>query len=706
MRQLGKRLAAVLTLTALSACQFPALNLAANAPAPTDVDWAVYNGDAGGTHYSALNQIDTANVSTLKVAWRFDSGDAFDGSEMEGNPLIVHGRLYFTSPKGRLFCLDAATGQQQWVYDPAHGEAVATKQRLRGVSFWSDGVDERILFTFKGHLIAVNARTGQDYTSFGDRGSVDLRLGLDRDPSSISVGVVSPGIVYKDLIVLGSTGNTPGHVRAYDVRSGQLRWIFHTIPHPGEFGYGTWPKDAWKTAMGANAWSGVTLDAERGIVYLPLGSAGMADKDFYGADRPGDNLFGTSLVALDAATGKRLWHFQLVRHDLWDRDPPTPPTLVTVRRDGKDIPAIAQITKSGVVFVLNRVTGESLFPLTDVPVIASDVPGETIAPGQRLPALPEPFARQALTEDILTQRTPAAHAAVLAQYNQVRHRGPFDPPSLQGTILFPGMDGGGEYGGAAWDPDTGILYINANEMAWTMRLKPRPAKIAGTSGAAVYANACASCHGDDRAGSPPEFPSLIGVAKRLNADQITRQIHDGGGRMPAFGGALSAEEVAAVAGFISDDAAKVAPAYPSTENDDYVFDGYHRFLDPDGYPAVAPPWGTLSALDLNSGQYLWRQPLGAYPELNDPTTGSENYGGAVVTRGGLLFIAATIYDNQFRAFDKKTGKLLWQTTLPASAIATPAAYAVAGRQYIVVEVGGGKNPKVKTTGEVIAYALP
>lgn len=698
-----KKFAALLVCAALVSCQSPKLDLSADR---SGADWPVYHGNPHGTHYSTLDQINTENVKDLKVAWRFDSGDGFQGGDMEGNPMVVGGRLFFVSPKGRLFCLDGATGAQKWVFDPAYGEPV-TRARLRGLAYWSDGHDERILFTFRNQLIAVGAATGKTIAGFGDKGAVDLRQNLDRDPNSVSVNVVSPGVVYKDTIIIGSTGNTPGHVRAYDVRTGKLRWTFRTIPHPGEYGYDTWPEDAWKTAMGANAWSGFTLDPERGIVYLPLASAGMGDKDFYGADRHGDNLFGTSIVALDAKSGKRLWHFQLVKHDLWDRDPPTPPTLVTVRRDGKDIPALAQITKAGVVWVLDRTTGESLFPVKDVPVFASTVPGEQIAATQRLPAAPEPFARQRLTEDMLTQRTPSANAAARAHLAKSSNRGPFDPPSLQGTILFPGMDGGGEYGGAAWDPDTGVLYINANEMAWTMKLKPRVKAADGqVSGAAVYANSCASCHGDDRKGSPPEFPALFGVSKRLSADQITKQVRDGAGRMPAFGAALSAEELKAVVAYISDDTVKVAPDYPSTAADDYAFDGYHRFLDPEGYPAVAPPWGTLNALDLNTGKYLWRIPFGEYPELADKTTGSENYGGAVVTRGGLLFIGATIYDNKFRAFDKKTGKLLWETTMPTSSIATPATYSVGGKQYVAVAAGGGKNPKVKPGGEIIVYSLP
>lgn len=698
-----KKWAALLLCAALASCQTGAVQQAAVHDRSGD-NWPVYHGNPHGTHYSTLDQINTSNVKDLKVAWRFESGDGFSGGDMEGNPLVVDGRLYFVSPKGRLFCLDAVTGAQKWVHDPANGQPV-TRARLRGVAYWKDGKDERILYTFRGKLIAVDARSGQTFADFGEGGAVDLRNDLGRDPNSVSVHVVSPGVVYQDLIVIGTTGNTPGHVRAYDVRTGKLRWIFRTIPHPGEYGYDTWPEDAWKTAMGANAWSGLTLDPERGIVFLPLASAGMGDKDFYGADRHGDNLFGTSLVAVDANTGKRLWHFQLVKHDLWDRDPPTPPTLVTVRRDGKDIPAVAQITKAGVVFVLDRLTGESLFPLQEIKGFPSTVPGEQAAASQRLPLMPEPFARQRLTEDILTQRTPAANAAARAHLAKSSNRGPFDPPSLEGTILFPGMDGGGEYGGASYDPETGVLYINANEMAWTMTLKPR-IKTAGTSGAAVYANACASCHGDDRKGSPPEFPALFGVSKRLTADQMTQQIHDGAGRMPGFGGSLSDEEIKAVVAFISDDTVKPAPEWPVVDNDDYVFGGYHRFLDPDGYPAIAPPWGTLNALDLNSGQYLWRIPFGEYPELNDKTTGSENYGGAVVTKGGLLFIGATIFDNKFRAFDKRTGALLWETTMPASSIATPATYAVGDKQYIAVAAGGGKNPKAAPRGEIIVYSLP
>lgn len=680
-------------------------------------DWPWYHGNPHGTHYSTLDQINNDNVNNLKVAWTFDSGDAFgeggNQSDMQSNPLIIRGSFYFVSPKGRLFCLNAATGEKKWVFDPAFGEAINTRQRLRGVSYWRDGDDERILFTFRGLLMAVDAKTGALIKTFGRNGSVDLREGLGREPDSVNVGNVSPGVVYKNFIVMGSTGNTPGHIRAYDVRTGEQKWIFHTIPHPGEFGYETWPKDAWKTAKGANAWSGLTLDPERGLVFVPLASAGMGDKDFYGGDRTGDNLFGTSLVALDANTGKRVWHFQLVKHDLWDRDPPTPPTLITVDRNGKKIPAVAQTTKAGVIYILDRTTGESLFPLTRLTPPVSDIPGEFSAESQTLPLLPKPFARQYLTENLLTTRTPEAHANAKKIFSGLRSRGPFDPPSIQGTILFPGMDGGAEWGGAAYDPDNGMLYVNANEMAWILKVKERPPVLAGNSGEALYMNHCSICHGVERKGSPPEFPPLIGVNERLGEAQLLRQIINGNGRMPGFGKLLSTADVEAIIGYLNGDPAqalkKDTPYYPSTDGDPYVFGGYTRFLDREGYPAITPPWGTLSAININSGEIVWTQPFGEYPELaaqGITNTGSENYGGAVVTKGGLLFIAATIYDNQFRAFDKSNGKLLWQARLPAAGIATPATYSVNGKQFISIGAGGGKNPKSRPGGSIVTFSLP
>ena len=672
-------------------------------------DWAVYHGNPNGTHYSVLDQVNTQNVKGLKVAWTFETGDGLPTNDMESDTIVVKGRMYFASPKGRIFSLNAATGAQNWVYDPAEGKAGNGSGRLRGVCYWTDGTGERILFTSGNRLIAVDANSGKLIESFGDYGKVDLTQNLGRDPHSVSVNVNSPGVIYKDLIILGSTGATPGHIRAYSVRTGKLAWVFHTIPQPGEFGYDTWPKGAWKTANGANVWSGLSLDPERGIVYLPVASAGMGFKDFYGADREGDTLFGTSLVALDANTGKRLWHYQFVKHDLWDRDPPTPATLVTVHRDGKDIPAVAQITKYGYVWVFDRVTGENLFPTQEVPVFPSTIPGEKPVTHEILPAAPEPFARQRLTEQTLTQRTPAANAAVREHLATMSNRGRFDPPSLEGTVIFPGLDGGGEYGGAAWDPTTGILYINSNEQAYILKLRAQVKMTNGSEASAgeIYSTSCAGCHGLDRKGNPPAFPALLGVTKRMTSQQIEQRITNGSGRMPGFEGTLTKTQIEALTAFISDDNAKPESTTDGSNTSvDYIFQGYTKFLDPDGYPAVSTPWGTLNALNLNTGKYVWQIPFGEYPELKDPTTGSENYGGGIVTKGGVFFIAATVYDNKVRAFDKLTGKLLWEDTMAASGVATPSTYAVDGKQYFAVSSGGGKNPKVKNGGAVIAYALP
>lgn len=686
-------------------------------------DWPVYHGNPGGTHYSTLKAINTANVKQLKVAWTYDTGDAANGgvpgADMQVNPLVVGGRMFLVSPKGRIISLDAATGRERWVFNPSE-RPVLTRQRLRGIAWWPGAGTKnqrpRILATFSHYLYALDAATGKPMPDFGPDGSgrIDLREGLGREVSTLSVATVTPGVIYRDLIVMGSTGNTPGHIRAFDVRTGKLRWIFHTIPHPGEEGYESWPPEAWKTAMGANNWSGMTVDPQRGLVFVPLASPGMGDKDFYGADRHGDNLYGNALLALDAATGKKVWHFQTVKHDLWDRDLPAPPTLVSVVRDGRRIDAVAQVAKSGVVFVLDRASGKPLFPIEEKPYPASDVPGERAAATQIMPLLPKPFARQQLTRELLTRRTPQAHAAAVQAFEGLSSRGQFDPPSERGTIIFPGLDGGAEWGGAAFDPETGLLYVNANEMAWVLRLKRRPARVEGGSGRAVYLNNCAACHREDRSGSPPEFPSLQDVAQRLPEEQIRHIVRHGAGRMPAFA-TLGADEIDKVVAYLRkpDDAgapveAQAAMSAPAGA-EPFIFDGYKRFLDPDGYPAIAPPWGTLNAIDLNTGEYAWTIPFGEYPELAAAglkNTGSENYGGAVVTAGGLLFIGATVFDNQFRAFDKKTGRLLWQDTLPAAGLATPTTYQAGGRQFVAIAAGGGKNPKAKPAAQVVAYALP
>ncbi len=689
-----------------------ALSLVA-ATAFAQQDWSVYGGNSAGTRYSALKQIDRKNVAKLQVAWTYDTGDAFDKSEMQCQPIIVHGTLYATTPKLRLIALDAGTGKLLWRFDPNAANTVIGKSRNRGVTYWEDGDDRRIFVAARNYLYAVDARTGKSAASFGTNGRIDLREGLGREKENLSISATSPGIIYKDMLILGSIVSetlpaAPGDIRAYDVRTGKIRWTFHTIPHPGELGYNTWPKDAWTYIGGANNWAGMSLDEKRGLVFVPTGSAAF---DFYGSNRAGDNLFANTLLALDAATGKRVWHFQAVRHDVWDRDFPSAPTLVTIQRDGHPVDAVAQITKAGVVYVLERATGKPLFPIEERKVPKSDVDGETTAVTQPFPTLPPPFARQSFTEAELTDRTPAAHKAVLESLREVRSGGQFVPPSLQGTVILPGFDGGGEWGGAAFDAQSGRLYVNANEMAWIMRLVERTKQSGPVTGKSLYTQRCATCHGANRIGSPPEFPSLVGIGEKHTAAEIENVIRKGNGRMPGFA-FLKPEETKAITRYVAKgeekevDLGGAAPTTTAIEQK-YRFDGYNKFLDPDGYPALKPPWGTLNAIDLNKGAIEWKIPFGEYPELVEKMgiTGSESYGGPIVTGGGLLFIGATTRDRKFRAFDKETGMLLWQTELPAGGNATPATYEVNGRQFVVIAAGGGKSG-APSGGSYVAFALP
>ena len=665
-------------------------------------DWPTYGGGSENNHYSSLAQINRDNVKQLAVAWSFDTGE--EGG-LQSSPLIVAGVLYGLTPTQKVFALDAATGNLLWNFD----SGVRGTQPDRGLAFWSDGKDARILVGVMNFLYALDAASGKPVAAFGKDGRIDLRENLGREHASAqSIYLTSPGIVYKDLLIVGGRNPEtlpapPGDVRAFDVRTGKVRWAFHTIPHPGEFGYETWPTDAWKSSGAANNWAGMALDARRGIVYVPTGSAAF---DFYGADRLGDDLFADCLLALNAETGERLWHFQGVRHDLWDRDFPSPPSLLAVKRDGKEIDAVAQTTKQGFVYLFDRTNGQPLFPIEYRKYPASNVPGEMVAAEQPLPTRPAPFARQNLAEDMLTNRTPEAHQWALEQFRKFRSEGQFVPFSVgKDTVVFPGFDGGAEWGGPATDPQTGIIYINANDVAWTGALAENTG---GNSPKNIYLSQCGICHGENRTGSPPAIPALVGVAERLSSKQIVATIKNGKGRMPGFPN-LSDDQLSALVEFFSGGEGKeLTSSAPSPATMKYRLTGYKKFLDPEGYPAVAPPWGTLNAIDLNTGEYLWKIPLGEYPELTAKgvtNTGTENYGGPILTGGGLLFIGATNFDKKFRAFDKSTGQLLWQATLPFSGNATPATYAVNGKQFIVIAAGGGKDLKSKSGGVYVAFAL-
>ncbi len=665
-------------------------------------DWPI-NGGPNNTRYTALSQITPANVSHLEAAWTYDAHDAFKNSEMQSNPIVIDGILYATTPKLRVIALDARTGRELWSFDPSAGDTLQRRFRHRGVAVYQD----RLFVSYRGSLFCLNRLTGKPIPGFGDEGKIDLRKDLDRPFQSLSVSASSPGVVYEispadAVLIMGSAvpetlPGAPGDIRAYDVRTGALRWTFHTIPRPGEFGYDTWPADAWKIAGGANAWAGLSIDPKLGIVFAATGSAAF---DFYGSNRIGDNLFADCVLALDARTGKRLWHFQGVKHDLWDLDFPAAPSLITVTRNGRKVDAVAQITKTGFVFVLDRRTGKPLFPVEYRPVPASTLDGERAAATQAYPVKPPPFTRQAFTEAMVTTRTPEAHAFVLDWLRKLDHSGMFTPPSTRGTVLMPGTDGGAEWGGAAFDPETTLLYVNANEQPWIIRMVTQDTT-------SLYQNNCASCHKADRTGTPPTFPSLIDIGQRHTRQELIRIISEGTGRMPAF----SHLRVAEIVDFLltgKDTFAERSAASTDPTAQKYRNEGYILMRDQEGYPPLTPPWGTLNAIDLNKGEIRWRIPFGEYPELAAKglkDTGSDNYGGPVVTKSGLLFIGATNFDKKFRAYDKLTGKLLWETALPAAGNATPSVYELDGREYVVIVCGGGKND-APSGSSIVAFALP
>jgi quinoprotein glucose dehydrogenase len=686
-----------------------ALLLAALAPAfAQNADWAVYGGE-GGRRFSSLTQITGANVGKLQEAWRFDMAEVGDP---QTHPLAIDGVVYAYTPSLETIALDGASGRLLWRFS----SGVKAGGPQRGLAMWRKGREQRLFANAGSYLYALDPKTGKPLAGFGEGGRIDLRQGLDRDPDKISVALTTPGVIWRDMIIMGfrtaeSAPAAPGDIRAFDVHTGKQRWVFHTIPHPGEPGYQTWPADYWRTGGGANAWPGMVLDEKRGVLFAPTGSA---VSDFYGYDRTGDNLYANSLLALDASSGKLLWHFQGVHHDIADRDFPSPPVLLTVKREGKTVEAVAQATKQGYLFVLDRHSGQPLFPLTEMAVPASDVPGEKVAATQSVPSLPAPYARQHLSEGLLTNRTPQAHQWALEQFRSFANDGPFPHMRLgKQTLAFPGFDGGAEWGGQAADAKRGILYLNSNDVAWTGGLVAN--RKAASLGEGLYLDNCASCHGSDRKGSPPAFPSL--VDSKLTEAEMTDVLWSGRGRMPAFRGLL-AGDLKALLAYVrggpdtrgaSDKAELAAPA--SDNRPPYRFTGYRKFLDPDGYPAVAPPWGTLSAINLNDGSYLWRIPFGEYPSLKypgwaDKNTGSENYGGPILTAGGVLFIGATIYDKKIRAFDPDSGKLLWDAQLPYAGNATPVTYMAAGRQYILIQADNARDKNAAQGAAYVAFALP
>lgn len=711
----------LLTLLALASCK--------DNTAPQFNGWEKANGNSNANKYSSLTQIDTTNVHQLQVAWEYHTGDADTAahSQIQCNPIIVNGIMYGTSPQLKLFAIDAATGAEKWTFSPFDTIAGEKQGHFilnnnRGVAFWSDGKgDQRIFYTAGPNLHAVDANTGKLIQSFGKNGKVDLHDGLGEQFADLFVTATSAPSIYKDLVLTGSRVSegmdaAPGHVRAYDVRTGAMKWIFHTIPQPGEAGYETWEDpNAWKTTGGANNWMGMTIDQESGVAFVPIGSASM---DFYGGKRLGATLYANCLLALDAATGKRIWHFQYIHHDIWDWDPSSAPVLLTVNHNGKKIDAVAQTTKNGFVYVFNRKTGASLFPIVETPVdTATRLVGEKLWPTQPIPQKPAAFVRQSFTEKDINPYLSKEEYEEVKQRLKTYHTGKmFLPHSKEGTITFPGLDGGAEWGGPAVDPESGILYVNANEVPWIMQMfdaqKEKSQENFAEAGLRLYQQNCMGCHGPDRKGSG-NYPSIVDIHKKLEQRDFIDFINTGRRMMPAFKH-LSQQDKEAIASFVLNIENVQHKKYTSslTAMDSfrkvpYQISGYHKFQSQSKQPAIAPPWGTLTAIDLNTGAHLWKTTLGedsVFKAKGVKETGTENYGGPVVTKGGLVFIGAT-KDGKFRAFHKRTGKLLWEATLPTSAFATPASYAINGRQYIVIACGGGKLG-TKSSDTYVAFALP
>ena len=676
-------------------------------------DWSNYGGPSDGSRYSALSQITKENVAQLEVAWTYQTGDATERSQIQCQPIVVNGLLYGSTPKLNVFALDAATGVEVWRFDPFQilGGENSWAGTNRGVSYWEDGEDKRILFGAGNWLMAVDALTGEPIVDFGEGGKVDLRKGLDTEREDFLIVANAPGVVYKDLVIIGmrlSEGldAAPGHIRAYNIRTGAREWIFHTIPKEGQAGYETWDPTTISQIGGANNWAGMTVDQQRGIVYVPTGSGTY---DFWGGYRAGDNLYANSLLALNAETGERIWHFQAVHHDVWDRDFPANPNLIRIQKDGKWIDAVAQISKQGLTYVFDRATGEPVWPIIETPVTQSTLPGEITSATQPIPTLPEPFMKMTFQQTDILNLKPEWQADIRAQLENVLMGDTWLPPNADHPIvLFPGMDGGGEWGGASFDPSTQTMYVNANQIPWMISMTAN-ADFENV-GQSVYTNYCGNCHGLNRSGNPPSIPSLIGLKERYTYDSLDLLLRKGRGAMPAFGH-ISKEEKVILVDFLLDKVVeegdkKEMETQSSALYPRYYMDGYKKLVTSDGLYGSNPPWGLLTAIDMNTGMKKWQVTLGEIDSLSAQgfaPTGTENYGGPVATAGGVLFIAAT-KDEKIRAFDKETGALLWEAKLPAAGHATPAVYEMNGKQYLVIACGGGKG--TKSGDSYVAFALP
>jgi len=681
-----------------------------SSPQKDYTQWNSYLGDKERNHFSTLDQITPENVTQLKVAWEYEAPDY---GQMQMNPIVVDSILYGVTAALRAIALHAETGRELWQF----GDSLQVwHSTSRGVSYWENDNDKRVFFTRGSQLWALDALTGKPVESFGDSGSIDLRSGLPENAKDKFVISNTPGTIFNDLIIMPlrvseSIGSAPGYIMAFNVKSGNLAWVFNTLPLPGEPGYDSWEDpEYYKKGYigGANNWAGMALDIENGILFAPTGSAAP---DFYGGLRKGKNLYANSLLALEATTGNLLWHFQFTHHDVWDRDPPAPPNLMTLNRGGKAVKAVVQTTKQGYVFAFNRLTGEPLFDIEERPVPSSTLSGEATWPTQPFPIKPAPFARQSTSITGQNISPYAENPEELRQLLENSERAIYAPPALEPVFLLPGYDGGAEWGGSGADPENGILYVNSNEMAWFLQMGKDSTnfKENGLTGKGIYNKYCAVCHQTHREGVVSSgYPSLLGLKDRLSKEETELIIKNGKGMMFGFP-QITTEELDALIAFLYDEQDKmevVAGNDNGLPNLPYRHLGYKKFLDSNGLPGIDPPWGTLHSIDMNTGEYLWSITLGTTPRLdtgeNGPT-GCENYGGPIITQNGLLFIAAT-KDGYFRAFDRHTGNMLWEYQLPAASFATPATYQVNGKQYIALACGGEKLGTPKGN-KIIAFAL-
>jgi quinoprotein glucose dehydrogenase len=739
-------------------------------PAPgANVPWKDYAGASDSSKFVSLTEINKSNVSQLKIAWTYPTGDTLN---YQFNPVIVDNVMYVLAKNNSLVALNATTGEEIWIH--ANLRSISR----RGINYWesADRSDRRLLFQMNNFLQAIDAKTGKSILTFGNNGLVDLREGLGRESGVIRVQSNSPGKIFENLLLLGSSPgegylSPPGYLHAYDVVTGALAWTFHTVPQPGEFGYDTWPKDAWRYVGGANTWGDISVDAKRGIAYFPTGSPTY---DYYGADRIGSNLFGNCLLALDARTGKRLWHFQVVHHDLWDYDLTAAPQLITVARNGKAIDAVAQAGKNGFLYVFDRVTGEPLWPIEERAVPKSDIPGEQAWPTQPFPTAPPPFARQIMTENDITPYflKPDERASWQDRLRKAR-KGLYTPLSTEETVAVPGAVGGANWGNTAANPGEGIVYVMSQDFPSFYKLSTQPAPIPAGRGAApnaagggaqrglaLYEQNCSACHGAERSGSAGG-PTLIGLDTRLNYQDFRQLLLTGRGRMPAF----PAFDDQAVSALFTHLGGTVAPSGRgvSSPNDkppdgpvvasggapgglDVGRGGFGggrgsayppgidvpstRYFTPYGLGnphIMTGPWASIVAYDLNKGTIKWRKPLGV-----DKLSAAEGGGdsgvprgsqrmGMIVTPTGLLF--ATAKDGKVRAYAADDGQILWTGDLPHGAEGLPAMYSVNGRQYLVVcattgltwgplsREGGpwtqGDNVSTSTAkGAYVVFALP